>query len=54
MDTFVTDDWDTVRGMYAEDTVLLEVPTGLTYTGIEENLAQDQGWKAMMSDLRPQ
>ena len=54
MDVFVADDWDTVRGMYAEDTVFVEVPTGLTYTGVEENLAQDLGWKAILSDLRPQ
>ena len=54
MGAFVVEDWDTVKGFYADDTVFVEVPTGLTYTGVEENLAQDQGWKAMMSDLRPQ
>ena len=54
MDASVVDDWDTVRGKYAEDAVFVEVPTGLTYTGVEENLVQDQGWKAILSDLRPQ
>ena len=54
MDAFVGDDWDTVMGMYTEDSVLVEVPTGLTYTGVEENLAQDLGWKSILSDLMPQ
>ena len=49
-DAFVADDWDTVKGFYADDSVFVEVPTGQTYKGVEENLAQDQGWKAMMSD----
>ena len=54
VDTFVADDWDTVKGMYADDTTFLEVPTGVTVNGVEENLASDQGWKAMLSDLQPQ
>ena len=53
-DAFEADDWETVKGFYADDSVFVEVPTGQTYKGVEENLAQDQGWKAMMSDLRPQ
>ena len=52
MDVFVADDWDTVKGMYADDTTFLEVPTGVTLNGVEENLASDQGWKAMLSDLQ--
>ena len=54
MDAFVAYDWDTVKGKYADDTTFLEVPTGVTVNGVEENLASDQGWKAMLSDLQPQ
>ena len=48
MDAFVADDWDTVKGMYADDATFLKVPTGVTVNGVEENLASDQGWKVIV------
>ena len=50
-EAFKNADWETVASLYADDAVGSD-PTGATYTGREENLANDKNWRKTFSDFK--
>ena len=49
-EAFKKADWETVGSLYTNDTVSSD-PTGVTFTGIEANLANDKTWRKTFSDF---
>ncbi len=49
-EAFKIADWETVASLYSNDTVGSD-PTGATFTGREENLANDKIWRNIFSDF---
>ena len=50
-EAFNNADWETVASLYTDDTVGSD-PTGATYTGREENLANDKIWRNLSLSQR--